>query len=71
MNHERIAELVRMVEADPPFFGVLSVGERCAVALVLDNIELMRETYGSAVECAARIDPLELASCLRVLRDRR
>lgn len=31
-----VREMVERVRADPPYIGVLSTGEQCAVALVLD-----------------------------------
>lgn len=65
----RILSMVKAVKADPPHFGVLSTGEKCAVALVLDDIELMR-VWGTALDCATRLDAEWLDACLRVQRDR-
>ncbi len=37
----RLVDLVRGVEADPASLGVLSTGEACAVALLLDRLDLL------------------------------
>lgn len=38
---ERIAGLARQVQADPTNIGVLSTGEACAVALLLNRLDLL------------------------------
>jgi hypothetical protein len=38
---ERIAGLARQVRADPASIGVLSTGEACAVALLLNRLDLL------------------------------
>ena len=48
---ERIERLIRRVEVDPQSIGMLSVGERLAVALVLDRKDLLGDfTMLEAVE---------------------
>jgi len=64
---QRILQMVRTVKADPPGFGVLSTGEKCAVALVLDDIDLMH-SWGSALDCMYRLDSQWLQACLNVQR---
>ena len=63
----RIREMVRMVEADRPSFGVLSTGEKCAVALVLDNADMIK-WWGSALDCADRVGDAWLRACVYVQR---
>jgi hypothetical protein len=64
----RIHALVRMVIADPPAFGVLSTGERIAVALVLDSVDLL-EFWGSTLECVERLGPEWTRAALQVQRN--
>ncbi len=59
MNDTQIAEAhirakVRMVVADAALFGVLSSGERIAVALVLDRYDLLQRAGGSMAESVQR-----------------
>ncbi len=51
----QLRDKVRMVAADRAAFGVLSTGEKCAVALVLDDRDMMA-WWGTALDCADRID---------------
>ena len=37
----RLVDLARSVDADPANIGVLSTGEACAVALLLDRLDLL------------------------------
>lgn len=75
---ERLAE---NVAADPAAIGVLSTGEQCAVALVLDKEELlqpdgeggritMRPHGYSWLDCVARLEPELLAAAIAVQRRR-
>lgn len=49
---ERIAGLARQVQADPTNIGVLSTGEACAVALLLNRLDLLDD-------CKHPLDALE------------
>lgn len=60
---------VRMVLADERRFGVLSTGERIAVALVLDRHDLIQRAWGTIAEAFYRIGPVWAAAALRVQRD--
>ena len=64
----RIHAMVRMVIADPPTIGVLSTGERIAVALVLDSVDLL-EFWGSILECVERLGPEWTRAALQVQRN--
>jgi hypothetical protein len=73
MNDIQIAEAhirakVRMVAADEALFGVLSCGERIAVALVLDRYDLLRRAWGSIAESIRRLGPEWTEAALRVQR---
>jgi hypothetical protein len=65
---DQIRAKVRMVADDEPSFGVLSTGERCAVALVLDRPDLVKR-YGTMLEAADRLGPEWLEAALKVQRD--
>jgi hypothetical protein len=65
---EHIRAKVRMVARDREAFGLLSTGEKCAVALVLDDPKLMAR-WGTALDCADRVGPEWLAACLHVQRN--
>ncbi len=45
-----------MVVADEASFCVLSTGEKCAVALVLDRTDLAK-WWGTMLDCADRVGP--------------
>jgi hypothetical protein len=62
----RIRAMVRAVEEDNAYIGVLSTGEQCAVCLVLNRPDLAREFFGTMLECAVRVGPDWLAACLFV-----
>lgn len=51
----QIREKVRMVVADEKQFGVLSTGERIAVALVLDRHDLLLRAWGTIAEAIHRL----------------
>ncbi len=58
---------VRMVVADESLFGVLSTGERIAVALVLDRLDLLR-FWGTMLDAVDRLGPEWTQAALRVQR---
>ena len=62
----QIREKLRMVERDEKSFGMLSTGEKCAVALVLNRLDLGKKAYGSLLSCAYRLGPEWLAASLYV-----
>lgn len=64
----QIAAKVRMVEADEPSFGVLSTGEKIAVALVLDRPDLVK-WWGTMLEAVHRLGPEWTEAALRVQRE--
>jgi hypothetical protein len=57
-----IADAVRAVDRDNAHIGVLSTGEQCAVALVLDRPDLAEKVHGTLLECAVRVGPEWLAA---------
>lgn len=59
---------VRLVVADETLFGVLSSGERIAVALVLDRHDLLQCAWGSIAESIHRLAPEWTDAALRVQR---
>jgi hypothetical protein len=65
---KQIRAKVRGVVADREFFGVLSTGEKCAVALVLDDPELMHR-WGSALDCADRLEGDWIKAAIYVQRN--
>lgn len=72
MSHidDQIRAKVRMVVADEQSFGVLSTGERVAVALVLDRKDLL-DDYGCGTMLAAinRLGPDWTDAAFRVQRE--
>ncbi len=64
---DHIRSKVRMVEADESRFGVLSTGERIAVALVLDRPDLVR-WWGTMLDAVDRLGPEWTRAALRVQR---
>lgn len=67
-TEEHIRGKVRMVTADERLFGVLSTGERIAVALVLDRYDLL-DFWGSMLEAVERLGIEWTQAALRVQRD--
>jgi hypothetical protein len=59
---------VKMVAADETTFGVLSTGERIAVALVLERYDLLQRAWGHMLESIHRLGPLWTEAALRVQR---
>lgn len=71
MNREllgRLRAMVRAVERDPPHIGVLSTGERCAVALILDKPGLLSRG-DTMLYAARRVGDDWLEACYQVQRD--
>jgi hypothetical protein len=64
----QIRTKVKMVVADETSFGVLSTGERIAVALVLDRYDLLQRAWGRVLESVHRLGPLWTEAALRVQR---
>ena len=69
ITEAHIRDKVRMVAADEALFGVLSSGERIAVALVLDRYDLLQRAWGSIAESVHRLGPQWTAAALRVQRN--
>jgi hypothetical protein len=65
----QIREKVQMVAHDAHAFGVLSTGERIAVALVFDRYDLLQNTWGSMLEAVHRLGPEWTLAALRIQRD--
>lgn len=65
---DHIRAKVRMVTADPPSFGVLSTGEKCAVALVLDDPDLIK-WWGTALDCVDRLEGAWIKAAIYVQRN--
>jgi hypothetical protein len=65
----QIRAKVQMVVHDEHSFGVLSTGERIAVALVLDRHDLLQETWGSMLEAIHRLGADWTQAALRIQRD--
>jgi hypothetical protein len=63
----QILAKARMVAADEASIGVLSTGERIAVALVLDRRDLL--TWGTMLESVDRLGIEWTQAALRVQRD--
>jgi selenocysteine-specific translation elongation factor len=60
---------VRMVVTHEQSFGVLSTGERIAVAIVLDRYDLVqRGPWGTMIEAAHQLAPQWIEAALRVQR---
>lgn len=79
---QRIAGLARAVANDlssptfqtsgrdyPSSFGVLSTGEKIAVALVLDRYDLLQACWGTMLESIDRLGDEWLRAAHRVQRD--
>lgn len=67
---EQIRTCVRMVVSDEPSFGVLSTGEKIAVALVLDRKDLLDECgWGTMLEAVNRLGLEWTYAALRVKRE--
>jgi ribonucleotide reductase beta subunit family protein with ferritin-like domain len=65
----QILEKVQMVAQDARSFGVLSTGERIAVALVFDRQDLLQKAWGTMLEAVHRLGPEWTLAALRVQRN--
>jgi hypothetical protein len=65
---EQIRSKVKMVAADETTFGVLSTGERIAVALVLERHDLLQRAWGPVLESIDRLGPVWTDAALHVQR---
>ncbi len=65
----QILEKVRMFLADETRFGVLSTGERIAVAVVLNRYDLIQSAWGTIAEVVDRLGPMWTQAALRVQRN--
>lgn len=67
---DRVRGLVERVKADSIKFGVLSTGEKIAVALVLNRVDLLHASgWPSVLEAVDRLGPEWLAAAIQVQRD--
>ncbi len=70
-NLETIAKIrnkIRMVAADEASFGMLSTGERVAVAFVLDRFDLIHQ-WGTMLDGVDRLEPEWLRAAVYVQRN--
>ena len=67
---DRITRLVAGVERNRESVGVLSTGEAIAVAMVLNDEELLPDGYGTWVEAAGRLGEEWLRAAITVQRSR-
>lgn len=65
---QRLRSMCCNVETDPPSIGVLSSGERCAVALILNDPEHL-DSGDTMLYAAQRLDPGWLEICWEIQRD--
>jgi hypothetical protein len=71
MNNAADAQIrtkLHLVLHDEHSFGVLSTGERIAVALILDRYDLLQETWGTMLEAVHRLGPEWTLAALRIQR---
>jgi hypothetical protein len=57
-----------MVAADEAALGLISTGERIAVALVLERHGLLQQAWGPVLESVDQLGPAWTAAALRVQR---
>jgi len=65
----QIRAKLKMVIADERCFGVLSTGERIAVALILDRYDLLQDSWGTMLEAVHRLGADWTQAALRVQRN--
>lgn len=65
---DQIRHKVQTVEDDESYFGVLSTGEKIAVALVLDRYDLVK-SYGTMLQAVDRLGQDWLEAALYVQRN--
>jgi hypothetical protein len=68
-TERHIRAKVRMILEDETLFGILSSGERIAVALVLDRYDLLQRAWGTIAESIHRLGPEWTEAALRVQRN--
>jgi hypothetical protein len=66
---QRIASMCRMVERDERQIGVFSLGERCAVALVLSRTDLLPAGFSTIFDAIDRVGEDWFAACVRVHKE--
>jgi hypothetical protein len=59
---------VRDVAGNPECFGVLSTGEKCAVALVLNDPKMIA-WWGTALDCVDRLEGDWIKACIYIQRN--
>jgi hypothetical protein len=64
----QIRSKVKLVADNEADFGLLSTGERIAVALVLDRHDLLQLAWGRTLESVDRLGPLWTQAALPVQR---
>ncbi|MFE0758770.1 hypothetical protein ACFW16_32735 [Inquilinus sp. NPDC058860] len=52
---ETIAEIARRVQKNPETIGVLSTGEACAAALLLNRLDLLSDAYKHPLDALDRL----------------
>ena len=65
----QIRSKVQLVVKDQNNFSLLSIGERIAVALVLDRFDLMKSAWGTMAESIHRLGYEWMEAALQVQRD--
>ena len=66
----RLSELVDRVERNERSIGVLSTGERIAVALVLNRTDLLPDTYPHVLHAVDRLDDYWLEAAIEIAKQR-
>ena len=67
---KRLALMADAVDQDETRFGVLSTGERIAVALVLERPDLLKKDGWTILKAVDRLGPEWTAAAREVQRDR-
>lgn len=66
--YQQLRDKVRMVAADEASFGVLSMGEKVGVALVLNRPDLLAD-YGTILDAVDRLGSQWLTAAILLARD--
>jgi hypothetical protein len=66
---QRVVQLARAVEADPAHVGVLSSGERCAVALLHGKTEYLPSGYTNMLDAINRLETTWVEACIKANND--
>lgn len=61
---DRVINLARAVDKDPEHVGVLSTGERCAVALLHNKPEYLPNGYTHLLEAIDRLETSWVEACI-------